>query len=299
MVLYRPDYFEIASSKIFLFPGDLLMNYFEKSMCYLSICILLVLPANHIASSQTFIMGYREDVKEPLIAAAPDNSGMYYDLFSSAVKKINCKLKIVRKSKKRILTDLKQGKIDFYPGFNFDKKRAEYVYYIKNGIPGGDIGLSLKSLPEITNLRQLKGKVLLRALGGPEYLGLKESGVQILDVNGLETGKAVKMLRHGHGDFYLYNYSSIEYYLKTYPCDDLKIHYHAYGGRKPFHLGFSKFSPKFKEEKNPAFDPSQPVSIANSPVVMTNDCAAYKLQQALQKMTENKEIQKLYDKYFK
>ena len=65
------------------------------------------------------VMGYRTNARLPLIAAAPDNRGVYNKIYATAAQQIGCSLRIVRKPKKRILKDLQDGLIDFYPGFDF------------------------------------------------------------------------------------------------------------------------------------------------------------------------------------
>ncbi|MDM8551757.1 hypothetical protein QUF72_16870 [Desulfobacterales bacterium HSG2] len=53
-------------------------------------------------------MGYRTNKREPLKGERPDNSGLYYDLYTKAAKRIGCKLEVIRKPKRRILNDLKE-----------------------------------------------------------------------------------------------------------------------------------------------------------------------------------------------
>jgi hypothetical protein len=45
---------------------------------------------------------------------------------------------------------LERGEIDFYPGFNLTEKRASFAYFIENGLPGSDIGVSREDFPDIT-----------------------------------------------------------------------------------------------------------------------------------------------------
>lgn len=80
-----------------------------------------------------FTMGYRLNERLPLINAAPNNEGLYKELFSTALEKINCKLVIVREPKRRIIKKLKNGNLDFYPGFTFSKERSNYVFFFENG----------------------------------------------------------------------------------------------------------------------------------------------------------------------
>lgn len=67
--------------------------------------------------SCTLTMGYRTNERPPLIASAPDNSGLYLEFYQHVTEKLGCQLKVVRGPKKRILKKLYDGEIDFYPGF--------------------------------------------------------------------------------------------------------------------------------------------------------------------------------------
>ena len=46
---------------------------------------------------------------------------------------------------------LARGDVDFYPGFNFTETRSEFVFYFENGMPGGDLGISRKGRPAVTD----------------------------------------------------------------------------------------------------------------------------------------------------
>jgi len=244
------------------------------------------------------VMGYRTNERSPLISKKPDNSGLYYDLYSAAAKKIGCDFEIKRLPKKRIFIHMKKGTIDFYPGLNFTEKRARFYYYLENGLPGGDIGISRLDLPDITHLSQLKGKVLLLSLGGPDFLkGIK--GVRVSNHPELTLEIAVKRIKLKTGDFYIYNKATIEYFLKKNKVDDIKVHSSCCGGVKPLMLGFSRKSPNFAEQPNPDFNYTKPMSVNNYPIIVKPNTVAYKLGQALMEMKKSGETQKIYDKYYK
>ncbi|NQY93874.1 MAG: transporter substrate-binding domain-containing protein [Campylobacteraceae bacterium] len=251
--------------------------------------------------AQTLIMGYRETARLPLIGKMGDNSGLYFDLFSTAAEKMNVNFKIYRYPKKRVLKYMEEGKIDFYPGFTFTHKRAKFSYYIENGLlDGGDIGLSLHSMEEIRDLKQLKGKKVLLALGGPMVDLLAHiDGIILNKVANLSIEKAIKLLRLKRHDIYLYNRKSIEYYLKVNNIKDIKLHLKCCGGKRPMYLGFSRTSINFKESLNPSFDKSKTISINNLPSVIHKESLAYELGITLKEMRESGEIQKILDKYYK
>ena len=245
-------------------------------------------------------MGYRTNSRPPLITKHPDNSGLYPHLYRTAAKKLGCQFNVVRKPKKRILRMLKSGQIDFYPGFNFTQERSKYTYYIENGLPGGDIGISRIDMPIITDLSQLQGRTLLVALGAPNLLeGVK--GVEEIKVNGvaeMTIGKAMILLRKNRADFYIYNKASIEYHVKVNNVTDIKMHPDCCGGIKPLYLGFSRKSLNIKEISNPNFDNSKPQNEENPPTLLDKDSLSYKLQMVLKAMKENGETNKLYEDYY-
>ena len=67
----------------------------------LSIFICLCLSFELAACS--LVMGYRTSERQPLIARAPDNNGLYKELYTKAAHKIGCSLEVKRLPKKRIL----------------------------------------------------------------------------------------------------------------------------------------------------------------------------------------------------
>lgn len=265
-----------------------------KYIFILTLCI-------NILFSQTLTMGYRLTERLPLIGKVGDNSGIYYDLFSSATKKMNVNLKIIRLPKKRIINSLRDGSIDFYPGFIFTEERTAYVYYLKNGLSdGGEVGISLHSLPYITNFKQLENKRVLMAFGGAgKDLVSGVKGVKVKEVSGLTIEKAIKLIELKRHDFYIYNKSSIEYYIKKNNLKNIKIHYACCGGEKPMYLSFSRESSYFREIVNLNFDYKKAISMKNLPNVIDKNSLAYKLSYTLEEMKKSGEIEKILNKYYK
>ncbi len=246
---------------------------------------------------ETLTMAYRTNERLPLINKAPDSSGLYLDLYTEAAKRLNCKLKVIRKPKKRVMRELIDGTIDFYPGFNFTIKRSGFVFYINNGLPGGDIGVSPPDLPEITDLKQLKGMTLIGPMGGPNFLeGIK--GVEQERVAELTIERAFKLIRNNRYDFYIYNKSSLEYYFKNFGVVGIKSHYDCCGGIRPMYLGFSRKSQHIKEEINPDFDPSKPLGPDNFATRLAPNCLAIRLAEVIAQMKQSGVIDKIYSKHY-
>jgi len=271
---------------------------FEK---YLKLTISLVFLLGFIVQNSTMActltMGYRTNERLPLIKKQPDNSGLYHQLYSIAAKKLGCELKVQRGSKKRIVKMLKKGRIDFYPGFNFTEKRAKFSYYIENGLPGGDIGISHQDLPPITSLNQLTGLTLLAALGAPDFTKGIE-GIKTHEIREMTVDKAITLLRLKRGDFYIYNKSTLEYYLTENKIKDIKTHPDCCGGVTPLYLAFSRKSAHYNEVSNPKFNHSNPISVENFPVLVSQNSLAYQLQKNLKGMKDSGETNELYQQYY-
>lgn len=245
----------------------------------------------------TFVMGYRENAKFPYISALGDDSGFYNDLFSLAAKKMGAKFRIERKPKVRIMNEIKEGKIDFYPGLTFGTERTKFIYFMVRGLPGGDVGLSLKSLPEITDMCELEGKLIIQALGGSDLAEqFKQCNLNIKKISALDTERAAIMLRRGRADFYIYNRPTIEVYVYNNPSDDLRVHYTAFGERKDYFAGFSRASSKYEEEANPDYDPIKEISPYNLPYRIKTDCPAYRFEKIIRDLVESGEVERLYQK---
>ncbi len=244
----------------------------------------------------TLTMGYRTNSRPPLIGKAPDNGGLYFDLYSEAVNRIVCQIKIVRKPKKRLLHLLETGEVDFYPGFNFTDERANYVFYIVNGLPGGDVGLSRVDIPDISHLSQLTGKKLIVPLGSPDW-NAASYGMSVLKVSEMSVSRAIKMIQLKRADFFIYNRSSIEYALVN-AQPGLKVHYDCCGGVKPLYLGFSRSSKHFSEVLNELYDSDMPNSPDNFSTKLTEDSKAYEFANALKDMAEEGFTLNLYESYY-
>jgi len=253
--------------------------------------IMLLLLLSWHASACTFTMGYRLSERLPLINAAPNNDGLYKELYSTALEKINCKLKIIREPKRRILKKIGSGKIDFYPGFTFSKERAKYAYFFENGLEMSFLAISSLSQPTISRIEQLRSKIILIAQGGPT-LGVEKVGGVIRRVENLTIESAIGYLNRGKADFYLYPKASIDYYLKNNPQPQIKSH-PCCGDKTPMLLGFSKASVHLSLSRN-----NLDIGHASYDQVLERKSKAFALQQIIQQMKADGSIDKLYQKYY-
>ncbi|MDP2560194.1 ABC transporter substrate-binding protein [Psychrobium sp. 1_MG-2023] len=272
--------------------------------CLLLICLLSSYFTTAHASC-VLTMGYKEGDKLPLIGKSPDNSGVYQELFSKAAQQINCELKIVRLPKKRLHNKLATGEIDFYPGASFSHTRASYLYFVKNGLHTAQYGITLPSVPEITEYFQVKAFNLqwLMELGSSKYEIAKRIGARTQIVKFVDIDKARKLLEKGRNNFYVADKELIDYYLLKHGVETLselglKVHHHCCGGDSPMYLGFSRESKYFEERPNPNYDPSALISPQNFPSTIKVGTIAHQLQQALNQLEMAGESQQLYQRRF-
>ncbi len=210
-------------------------------------CLPLLLLPTFASADCVLTMGYRTNERAPLIMSAPDNSGLYLELYSEAAKRLGCQLQVVRAPKNRILRGLMDGNVDFYPGFVYSRSRAQYAFFIDNGLPGGQAGLSHQSMPEVTDLAQLRGKTVINAMGATDPVA-HIADVRLIEIPELTLEKAAFLLEKGRADFYIYNSSSLAYLLRHQPDHQLKLHPKCCGGERHNHLAFSRASPHYREE---------------------------------------------------
>lgn len=271
----------------------------KPTLSIVSIVSMVALASTLAFSSQacTLKMGYRTNERLPLIETAPDNSGLYQHFYQIVANKIGCELVIIRGPKKRILKQLQDGEIDFYPGFNFNDYRASFTFFIENGFPGGEVGISLVDFPQITAIEQLEGYTILQALGSPDFVRDLES-VKIYAVPEMTIEKAVGLLRKKRGDFYIYNRASLSYYLKMHHSEDIKIHPNCCGGIEPLYLGFSRRSPLIQEIDNPAYQADKPDKPNNFPTQLKPSSKAYQMMKMLEQMRKSGETDSIYRQYY-
>ncbi|MGD8109999.1 substrate-binding periplasmic protein [Vibrio sp. TRT 17S01] len=266
----------------------------NKSILFVATLTLLFASS---AFSCELKMGFRTTERLPLIAKAPLNDGLYYDLYSQAAQQIGCQLTVVRSPKKRLLKMLQDGEIDIYPGFIFNMERADYVLFLESGLPGGEIGISRNDLKEITNKHQLSGLTLVQSLGAPDFASGVEN-ISYYTKAELSIPEAIELIRKKRGDFYIYPRGTLLYYLKLHNAKDIKVHLNCCGGATPLYLAFSKKSKHLNEGINPRFVPDEPLSASNWPTQPLKGTVAYQFQQQLLLMKESGETIELYNQYY-
>ncbi len=266
----------------------------------LIIFLLLTIPFSSSAQERVIRMGYRTTDKFPYINEAPNNEGLFKDLYSEAARRVGYKLEIVREPKKRVLLHLKEGNLEFYPGFAFNMERAEYSIWFKNGIKQRDVTISREELHSLDEPKDLKGLVYLKALGNPEYLTEEQlRGVKVITVAELDVERAIKMILNNRADFYIYEDDTMRYFVKSRNIDGIKFHDDLITRFYIMTVGFSRFSPLYEGGDNHDYDTTKVISKYNFPFVLTPGSVPDKFRTALDEMYREGYTDSLYNVYFK
>lgn len=248
-------------------------------------------------SQDVITMVYREAEKLPYIHAAPSNEGLYQAVFTEAAKKIGLKFQIKRLPKKRAYFQLENGYADFYPGASFAQEREYFGYFIDNGMTLKGSALLYRGDLNISDVSEIRDYTLLYNMGGTtsfyEYIGVDLASNYLREVPYLDIEKAIKILQKKQADFYAYDVTAVNNYLKAHDVKGLKELSVPLEG-KVDHLFFSKRSHFYREKLNPSYDPSKELTINNLPYTLDENSIAYKFQQAIKSMQVSGEIERLY-----
>jgi len=269
------------------------MNFIKAFLIItkLTLCGLIILSKN--ALSCELVMGYRTSERPPHIGSAPDNNGVYSALYRQALSNINCKLSIVRAPKKRILKMLLEGEIDFYPGLGRSNEREQYLHFFENGLTSHTVALSHKDTADIYTMSEMKGEILLRAIGSNSF-DTEQHNIHIRYAYDLTLASAIKLLESKHVDFYIYNESSLKYYLKNNPNENIKIHPCCSEPSAMF-LGFSKKSKHAKSKTKLTFDIKKPDSTGD---FLDKNSKAFQFKTELAKLKERGEITRIKQRFY-
>jgi len=266
----------------------------------LLLIFLLFFAVTSVQAKCVITMGYRLSERLPLIEQAPDNDGLYHDLYYLAASHIGCRLDILRGSKTQLMKSLKKGRIDFYPALTYTQERSEYLLFIANGLPGGEVAVTRLDHPEIKSWGEMAGKTLLVAQGGANYQEYSPD-VKLLSPVGLDTPRAIQLVMSGYADLFVYNENTIRYYLKNNPelKDKVKIHPECCGGEQPMYLGFSHRSRHFAATANPEFTPESIKGPFNQRWIPDPRSIAGRFAAELIRLKQNRFTDVLYNDYYR
>ncbi|WP_157314913.1 ABC transporter substrate-binding protein [Chitinibacter sp. GC72] len=267
---------------------------------YRSLIFFTTLTLSSLGTAQgcTMIMGYRTTDRLPYIEAAPDNSGLYLDLYTEASRRIGCQLKVIREPKNRIMESVKSGRIDFYPGLIFSPERAKDFFFAPNGLPSQQVALTRSGLPLMNSLQSMRGKTLIMAMGGA-YKHAIQYGINVRTPPELEVEKGIEFIEEGKGDVYVDELSTLSFYLNNYAKKDkLMLHPNCCGGASHFTMGLSRKSKNARYIPNPKFDPFNEISIGNDPIKLAPDSLLGRFSQAVLQLGKDGFTEKLYKQYY-
>ncbi len=261
----------------------------------ITICSLLA----EKSEDKVLTMGYRTTKKLPYIAAAPDNRGLYYDLYSEACRRIGYRLDVKRLPKKRVLLEIEEGVIDFYPGFSFTLDRARYAFWVRNGLQQRDVAISLNTLHNLETIADLSGLKYLVALGNPDYFeGEDLTAVNVQTLAELDVERALHMLKLGRVDFYVYEEDTMKFFIKSKKLKGYTFHPSLIKRFYWMKAGFSRYSPHFVGIDNRGYDSSLAMSYGNFPYELEEGTTIDLFRSTLQDMYEEGYTDSLYQHYF-
>lgn len=250
---------------------------------------------------------YKDIGKPPYMQAAPDNSGLYYDIMKRAVEKIGFKLVVLRLPKKRTYKLLEAGKADLYASGVFKDYRSEFLYYFPNGLHRNEIyyGLTSIDIPEITSILEINKYNLLWfvELGSSNVLEAQKLGVNYFETSDVRIDRALKLIAGQRRCFYRVLKTDLDEYMdkkKNVSMKELGVRLHKKCFKsleKPLHTAFSRVSPYYSEQPNLLYDKTKPVSVDNFPFEPVPGSVPYLLKKALQEMIDSGEIATLQQKY--
>lgn len=270
------------------------MNALRLTITKLTLTSLLLLSAS--ASSCEMIMGYRTSARLPLIESPPSNDGLYTAIFRQALKNIDCNLSIIRAPKKRILKMLADGQVDFYPGLGSSTERKKYLYFFENGLTSHTVAFSHKDTADIHHLSEMKGKILLAAIGS-NLFDAEKYNIHIRYAYDLTIDSAIKLIENKRVDFYIYNKDSLKYYLNSQPNKKIKIHPCCFEP-KPMHLGFSKKSKYAKSPSESALNNDKLSATIDLNQRLDKNSKAVEFKTELMKMKQRGEISRMKQQYY-
>lgn len=256
----------------------------------------------------TLNMVFKLGGKFPLMRSAPDNSGIFQDLYSQAAQRIGCDLIITRLPKARLHEALRKGTHDFYPGASFSQERAQYLSYIENGIETKELGVSSLGIKKITNLSQLKvySNLIWLMESNSSKITLSNSlGIYPQEIQYMNIDILVNFIekRPQFNYFYVADKEVIDNFLSnksTSRVSDygLRLHEECCGKSQPMYLGFSRLSIHMEETDNPQYQKDEEISAKNQTSIPAKGSIAQRFASTLQTLQKEGITQSIYQHWY-
>ena len=252
------------------------------------------------AAEPVVTMAYRTTEKLPFIAKAPDNSGLFEDMYREAARRAGLTLRIVRMPKVRVINALREGEVDFYPQFTFSAKRNAYSFFAPNGLRVAYYAISTPEIERLASVADFDGLTLLHGLGNPDYLtklGFGAARVTHLEVAEMDLQKAIHMLQKHRADAYIYEAEPLAYALLQSGASDIRLHKELSSQVEWATLGISRRSTLIALEPNPDFKPGEPISSFNQPDRLVPGSPMARMVAALEAMKQDGTLAALSERY--
>ncbi|WP_338590355.1 transporter substrate-binding domain-containing protein [Shewanella khirikhana] len=261
---------------------------------------MMLSPLMPQAAESVVTMAYRTTEKQPFIAKAPDNSGLFEDMYQEAARRAGLTLRIVRMPKVRVINALKEGEVDFYPQFTFSAKRSAYSFFAPNGLRVAYYAISTPEIERLASVADFDGLTLLHGLGNPDYLtklGFGAARVTHLEVAEMDLQKAIHMLQKRRADAYIYEAEPLAYALLQSGASDIRLHKELSDQVEWATLGISRRSALLALEPNPDFNPNAPISRSNQAERLVPGSPMARMVAALDSMKQDGTLAALSERY--
>ena len=263
-----------------------------------AVCIFLAACAMSVWGGErpVLVLGYPEREKQPYIADAPSDEGIFKDILSVAAARIGAELRIERLPKKRVFQYMREGRVDLYPGSPTPDRDA-FMAWISLGFQSKNVCLVRADVAPFAHLRDAPPMRLIYEVGDSRaHLPKRYPQLQgIAAAAQMSTDDGVRMLRNDYGDLFVTQRETYLYYIKNMQLGSLEYLGLRYsedclGPARDYVIGVSKRSRHYAEI--PVADSGH----AGGLTQIDPGSLIGRLRQALQEMQASGEAQRLVDR---
>lgn len=249
------------------------------------------------------VVSYPEREKEPYIAEAPSNKGIFLDLLKVAASRIGLDIRVERMPKKRMLADMQAGLVDLYPG-SFSLDRVPVMNWMENGLHTREVCLARPAVAEFNGPESAPLLKVIAELGSSKETIDKQFPLLKPVILGarIDIDQAVRLLREERADIFFIERDPLMWYLKqpdSKPLRDSGLKLLTECGEPEFAqlFGFSRHSRHYREIPNPRYRKDKAQDIDNLPTMIDPASTAGKLALELKRMQENGETDRIVRRY--
>ena len=287
------------------------MSTRQKVAFFIFILSVFSIPyADESGKPVTLRMVYQDVDKSPFMQEAPDNSGIYLDIYSAAAEKLGWDLVISRFPKKRALLNVMSGEDnnDFYAIRKLsDSTSAEEIdklYWFYTGMTREYVYVSRIDTPEINSLEEFRKYTLLT---GSVPVSIESSikdnfNANVVLIAGGHIERLAEGLRIKRGDLFNIDSITARVFIEHSDIKDIKIQNSAFmssleiNNNVKLTMAFARSSPLLDLSPNPNYDKTKPVTVDNFPVIADPECPAAKFAAVVNELALNGTIDNIYSK---